>query len=282
MRSRSLVRIAASPALAALLALGIAAPAFCAPTLGTAAFAEAQIRMEQGIKMSLPRSIAPRPVFLRSGVCGRARFIDTATCNGAILRAINRARRTEPLAVLPAGFDLAAFDKLDGAEQMFAIADIERTARGLPAMAGMTAQLDAMAMASAIDQIDPLVDLPLHLRAGGTATTYGSNFAEGTANALGADYFWMYDDGPHSPNPGCTKSKQTMCWAHRKNTLDDYSSPAYCPPGSPVHLLMGAAVVTSGVMFSPAVTEIFVNDCGKLPTHLIFTWSDVERLILGR
>jgi hypothetical protein len=270
------VRIATSLAVAAGLALGVTAP-----TIGPATLAGGQVIGKHGVKMSLPRSIAPHPVFLRRGVCGASRANDTAACNGAILRAIDRARRSEPLGRLPATFDLAAFDRLSGAEQMFAIADIERTARGLPPMAGMTAQLDAMATTSAVEQIDPSISLPLHLRKGGTATTYGSNFAEGTANALGADYFWMYDDGLHSPNPTCTKSKRTGCWAHRKNVLDDYESSALCPPGSSVHLLMGAAVVTSRVMFSPAVTEIFVNDCGALPSGVVFTWSDVERLVFG-
>jgi hypothetical protein len=44
---------------------------------------------------------------------------------------------------------------------------------------------------------------------------------------------------------------------------------------------MGVAEATSKVDFSPAITEIFVNDCGALPTDMVFTWPDVQRLVFG-
>jgi hypothetical protein len=271
------VQFAKSLSVAALMALGVTAL-----SLGAAAGAAAALPESHSVKMTLPRSIAPRPVFMRRGVCGVSVANDTAVCNRAILRAIDRARKTEPVGVIPHRFNVAAFDRLSGARQVFAMADIERTARGLPPMVGMTAQLDGVAATAAVLQIDPSVSLPLHLTRGGTATTFGSNFAEGVANAMGADYFWMYDDGLHSPNASCTKSHRGLCWAHRKNVLDNYGSRALCPPGSAIHLLMGAAEVTSGVMFSPAIGEVFVNDCGALPTHMVFTWADVQRLVFGR
>jgi hypothetical protein len=36
---------------------------------------------------------------------------------------------------------------------------------------------------------------------------------------MGANYFWMYDDGPGSPNADCTPSNQSGCWGHRDNIL---------------------------------------------------------------
>ncbi|MGA2210057.1 MAG: hypothetical protein ABSH30_10515 [Acidimicrobiales bacterium] len=252
-----------------------------ASVLGSSAAAGAAAKQGHSVKMTLPRSIPPDPVFLREGVCGVRVADDSATCNGTILKALDDARTHEPLPPMPNSFNLAAFDRLTPSEQVFAIANIERTARGEPAMAGMTAQLDAVASNAAAHQIDPSISLPYHLTTGGSATTYGANFAEGTANAMGANYYWMYDDGLDSPNASCTQADQSACWAHRKNTLDDYENPGYCSRGSQVHILMGVAEVTSKVDFSPAITEIFVNDCGALPTDMVFTWPDVQRLVFG-
>ena len=227
-----------------------------ASVLGSSAAAGAAAKQGHSVKMTLPRSIPPDPVFLREGVCGVRVADDSATCNGTILKALDDARTHEPLPPMPNSFNLAAFDRLTPSEQVFAIANIERTARGEPAMAGMTAQLDAVASNAAVHQIDPSISLPYHLTTGGSATTYGANFAEGTANAMGANYYWMYDDGLDSPNASCTQADQSACWAHRKNTLDDYENPGYCSRGSQVHILMGVAEVTSKVDFSPAITEI--------------------------
>jgi hypothetical protein len=196
-----------------------------ASALGSSAAAGATAKQSHSVKMTLSRSIPPDPVFLKEGVCGVRVADDSATCNGTILKALDDARTHEPLPPMPNSFSLAAFDSLTPAEQVFAIANIERTARGEPAMAGMTAQLDAVASSAAVHQVDPSISLPLHLTTGGSATTYGSNFAEGTANAMGANYYWMYDDGLDSPNASCTQANQTDCWAHRKNTLGDYENP---------------------------------------------------------
>lgn len=238
--------------------------------------------VSRGVKMSLPRSIPPTPVFLRPGRCGARHANGTAACDSAILRAIDDARKSEPLGVMPRSFNLAAYERLTPPEQMFAIADIERVARGLPAIEAMTPQLNNMAASSAADQVEPTIDLPLRITTGGIATTYGSNFAEGTANALGADYFWMYDDGLNSPNASCTKRSPGLCWAHRRNVLEDYGSTRYCPRGSRVNLLMGAAEAVSNVALSPAVAEIFVNDCGARPTDVSFTWQDVLKLVFAQ
>ncbi len=262
-------------------ALGAVALGFGGPTilLRTTPGAHAEVR---GVKMALPRSIQPRPVFLARGVCGVLVANETTSCDRAILKALNAARRSEPLAAISGSFSLAAYAALTPAEQIFAIADIERTSRGLPAMTGLTTQLDAMAAAGVRDQIDPRIELPLRLAGGGMATTFGSNFAEGTANAIGADYFWMYDDGAGSPNASCTSHSRELCWAHRRNILGDYESPRYCAPGAEDHVLMGAAEATSGVALSPAVSEVFVNDCGPLPSDLVFTWSDVLRRVFSQ
>jgi len=258
-------------------ALALAAAAVMA-VFGNATVASAQIGH---VKMTLPKSISPSPVFLVPGICGNDVPNGTATCNATIIKAIDFARKTEPLYAIPPSFSLAAFDKLTGPEQIFAIANIERTARGLPPILATTVQLDAMAESGATQQGDPSVKLPLRLTHGGLATAYGSNFAEGTANAMGADYYWMYDDGLNSPNTECTTHNTKACWGHRENVLFNYANTAYCPRGSKPTMYMGTAEVTSHVKWSPSITEIFVNDCGAMPSDRNFTWPDVQKLVFG-
>jgi hypothetical protein len=232
-------------------------------------------------RMSLPRSIPPSPEFLVSGICGSDVPTDSATCTSAVLQAIDNARTSEPLPAIPRAFNITNFDKLTGPEQVFAITDIERTARGVAPIAALTNQLDSIAAYGAAHQTDPTTRLPLRLTKGGLATAYGSNFAEGTANAIGSDYYWMYDDGLYSPNAACTSRNTKPCWGHRENILFSYSNTAYCPAGSKPTMYMGAAEVTGGVKWSPSITEIFVNDCGMMPNDRNFTWPDVQKLIFN-
>jgi hypothetical protein len=91
----------------------------------------------------------------------------------------------------------------------------------------------------------------------------------------------MYDDGTNSPNSDCARASSPGCWGHRKNILANVANAAYCPAGSKISTLMGAAEVTSKVSYSPSIAEIFVNDCGSLPTNKVFTWPDVQKLVFG-
>jgi hypothetical protein len=257
-----LSKVAKSLAVAAVVALGV--------TSGRLSSANA----------AMQKSIPPNPNFMTPAMCGYGGSgpNDTATCNAAIVRALDNARATLGMGGLPGNFSPGGFDALSAPEQIFAIADIERTARGLPPIAGLTAQLNAVALSGAQRSQDPSTNLPLPLSGGGQATDYGSNFAEGTANAMGANYFWMYDDGPGSPNADCTPSNQSGCWGHRDNILGDYTS--NCSAGSEVNAVMGAAEVTSGVAYEPGIAEIFTNDCGPLAA-MDFTWGDVQRQVFG-
>jgi len=273
-RAASLRSIVRSFSSASLLIVGI--------TSGTLAHATtAAVVAPHKLKMSLARSIPPSPVFLTTGVCGTSGPNDSAACNTGVLRAIDDARKAEPLGPVSKSFNLAAFDRLSRLAQIFAVANMERVSRGLPPMAGLTSQLDAIANRAAVLQTDPDPTVPLHITRGGTATAWGSNWAEGTADPLGADYYWMYDDGLGSPNATCTRQNRTSCWGHRENILFDWEKPAYCPSGSEVHLLMGVGEVTKGVYISPSITELFVNDCGPLPTRMVVTWTQIEKVVFG-
>ncbi len=112
---------------------------------------------------------------------------DTAACNAVILQAIANARKVlEHMGAL--GFKMSAYLKLTQPEQLFVVADVERTALGLAPIEGMTAQLDDLAEKGAIAGEDPsLPSTPFHLKGGGVAILSGSNWAGQNENALGSD-----------------------------------------------------------------------------------------------
>jgi hypothetical protein len=97
--------------------------------------------------------------------------------------------------------------------QLLVLADLERLSRSLPGFVGLSHQLDDLAEGGALTNSDP-DGLP--------GTSWGSNWAGGEASVLLADYDWMYDDGPGSPNLDCARPSSIGCWAHRRNILGDY------------------------------------------------------------
>jgi hypothetical protein len=226
------------------------------------------------------KSIPPRPNFY-DGTCGYGRANDSKSCVRAVLSAIAHARKSsERLGAMK--FRLNAFLKLSPTEQLFVTANLERTARGLPPVAGLTVQLDSFAHEAAVVGEDPSLPLlPYKLTGGGWAYSWGANWAGGTFNALGSDYGWVYDDGPNSPNFDCHHAGDPGCWGHRDNILatpsDGWSDTANCS-GAPPHLVMGAASATSRTGWKPSQTQLFVLDCGAAP-RMFFTWRHAKRLL---
>jgi len=258
-----LSQVAKSIAATVVVAIGVTAGSL------TSATAQAHTAMAA--------SIAPNPQFKTTAACGTSGVSDTAVCNTAIIAALNNARKILKMASLPSNFSLTAFDKLNNDEQIFTIANIERTARGLAPIAGITVQLNNLALTAANAQKDPSTHLPLSLTGGGSAYDYGSNLAEGTANGMGANYYWMYDDGLNSPNTECTTKNESSCWGHEDNILFRYNAVPGCSKG-PVSIVMGAAEVTTGGTWPPVITEIFMSDCGAVPT-LYFNWTTAKALV---
>ncbi len=156
-------------------------------------------------------------------------------CQQAVVEAIDQARAAEgigPLELPP------NYSTITTAEQLLVLANLERIDRGLPGFIGLSSRLDALAQSAAAATSDP---------SGPAGTTWGSNWAGGEASALLADYDWMYDDGPGSPNMDCTNTVADGCWDHRRNVLGNYGPrPA-----------MGAAVtMVKGVT---SMTELFTS-----------------------
>ncbi len=130
------------------------------------------------------------------------------------------------------------YDSISVPEQLLVLTDLERVDRGLVGFSGLSAKLDALSKAAASSNQDPT---------GPDGTTWGSNWAGGEASALLADYDWMYDDGPHSPNLDCTGPVASGCWDHRRNVLSNYGP----------HPAIGTAATTvSGVT---SMTELLTS-----------------------
>jgi Carboxypeptidase regulatory-like domain/IPT/TIG domain len=221
-------------------------------------------------------SLPPSPNFTGNGSCGYGALNDSQGCNTTVVQAINTARASlESLA--PLSLNISAFDAMTVPQQLFVITNLERTNRGLAPIAGLTTQLDNVAQTGAADNADPTLSAS-SLTGGAYVTSWGSLWAGGTSNPLGSDYYWMYDDGYHSPNASCTTSTPLSCWGHRDQILGTFSSSTSCF-GSDSEQYMGAGYVASSPSFGPSFTEILVGACGPPPTDVVFTWTQAQQLL---
>jgi hypothetical protein len=147
---------------------------------------------------------------------------------------------------------------LTPAEQLFVATNLERTARGLPPIAGLDPALDQAAMGGAAGGADPAPP------AGYPFQLWTANWAGALGNPLEAIDLWMYDDGPGSANVDCPSAGAPGCWGHRDNILAAISGPWSA---------MGVAVDPTGWQGSPAWAELLVQ--AQQPVNLDFTWSEV-------
>ena len=195
-------------------------------------------------------NIAPNPNFLAAGHCsfvngvwscdnpcvvGTASalswpaFTNGVACTNYVLTAINNARSVEGVGpmVLPTNWF-----SLSVPQQLFVVADLERTARGLPAYVGLNAALTSEAQRAAQAYTDPGIaaGFPIANDAQGSPGMGGA--WSGGYSVLAADYVWMYDDGwagsaGATSNIACTSARAAGCWAHRDELLG--SDPGFNP-----------------------------------------------------
>jgi hypothetical protein len=222
------------------------------------------------------RSLPPSPFFLSSSLCAHGN--DGQRCNSQILKATTHARKLlEKMGGMK--FSLAAYDKLTPIEQLFVTVNLERTARGKSPAVVLTRSLDKVAQEGANNDADPpLNKVPNPLPGGGRFVGLGGNWAGGWDNAFGANYAWMYDDGPGSDNGDCTKTNKSGCWGHRDNILGTFSNKARCS-GQPSKLAMGAGHVTKGKAFGDSETELMAGVCGRTPTDVVISWARAKKLL---
>ncbi|MDQ2826974.1 MAG: hypothetical protein M3Y04_08455 [Actinomycetota bacterium] len=160
--------------------------------------------------------------------CASSGLDSSPPCLAAALLAVNNARAKEGVKamVLPADFG-----RLDVAQQLLVVINLERIDRGLPPFVGRTPALDRNAQQGADIANDPPDP-------GDAYDVVDGIWAGGSSNALDADYGWMYDDGIGSGNLDCPEKGGSGCWGHRHGILDNF--------GSVGTLIMGGAVNPTG------------------------------------
>ncbi len=172
----------------------------------------------------------------------------------------DRAAMGKPPYALP-----ARFVALGPARQAFILANLDRIAYHLPPIAGMTAALDANALAGARANTDPTPT-------GSFWQGFTANFASGYPNMAAAYQAWMFDDGLGSGNIDCSTRHRSGCWGHRQDVLWNFASPGSPTPG----LAMGAAM--TGRRQALLITARYG---GRLP-HLVYTWAQARAAGAGR
>ena len=131
-------------------------------------------------------------------------------CQQASVAAFDRARSAEGLGPMTLPDDFASLGRT---AQLFVLTNLERSARGLPAVQQASAALDASALAGAVTGEDPN---------GPAGTQWGSVVAMGEGSTFEAVFDWVYDDGPGSPNLDCPKAGGSGCWGHREVVLGNW------------------------------------------------------------
>ena len=203
-------------------------------------------------------NIAPSPNYF--GTCMQSGWA-SGSCIAAVSQATTSARGREGLGAMALPSNFAA---LTPGEQLFVLTDIERVDRGLPPVVGMVQEFNQDAQNGAAGNTDPT---PGSVPPGITVLRWASNWAE-AAGPTGANYMWMYDDGPGSGNIGCTSTNAAPCWGHRDNELGFGSSAGGV-------LVMGAAEATvPGDSPWSSDAELIVLVSGN-PTFT-YTWAQAQ------
>jgi hypothetical protein len=219
------------------------------------------------------RSLAPGTSLLTS--CGAGN--DGKACNQLALTAIDRARKAlEKMGGM--SFSRSAYARLTAAEQLFVVVNLERTERGLAPATVLSKSLNAIAQAGARAGRDPAVQNALRRLPGGGRTVYaGATWSGGWVNPLGADYAWMYDDGPGGSNLDCRTASSKLCWGHRDILLTGFGR-ASCHGGTG-KLAMGTGHAGRAAGYGESDTVLLTGVCGAVPSDATFTWAKAKKLL---
>ena len=219
------------------------------------------------------RSMKPGTSLLSS--CGAGD--NGSTCNQLALTAISQARRAlERMGGM--SFSLPAYQRLTPAQQLFVVVNLERTERGLPPAVVLSKSLTAVAQAGAQAGRDPAMgSVPRHLPGGGLVAYAGATWSGGWVNALGADYAWMYDDGPGGSNLACRTGSSRYCWGHRDVLLTSFG-PRSCHD-SQAEVAMGTGHAGRAAGYGESDTVLMTGVCGPVPADAIFTWAKARKLL---
>ena len=254
--------------------------------VGTDAGAGVAYPLQSNRAKNTVSNIAPTPNFM--AVCTPGGFDESAPCMSAIDAAFQNALSTERV---PINFNAQLLSMQSPSIQLFIAANIDRIARGLPPFEDLLGQLNTIARRGVARGTDPTIAESPDPQIGGQSVIgWGSNWGRGTYNALGTEYFWMYEDGVNGYNVACSGSRLDGCQGHRANILATYAkSKAYCTNGK-ITLSMGSAFAMKGG--TPSFGEIFIATCNAPVGGIVTTWNQVKRfaalsnspgnLVLGR
>jgi hypothetical protein len=234
-----------------LVLVGAAFVSILPGTIGTAAAATKPADPATNVAVAVPYTAA----------CYSSHAAATGTaCQRALVADIDAGRAREHLRplVLPRGY--AA---LSAQEQVFVVTNLERVARNLTPLAGLSSTLDARAAQGAAANADPTI---AGWNLGSLQGQVWTSVQATVSNPLEADWLWMYSDGwggtRATTNVDCTGPHSSGCWGHRDNILAGYAGTTT--------LVAGTAAVSQGAFVSYA--ELVLGGSGATPA-LHYTWK---------
>lgn len=212
-----------------------------------------------------PRAnLAPNPNY--NQICADV-GVSAPACAEAALEALDTAHAHENLGPLMLPHN---WSSLTAAEQIFVITNLERVARGETPITGLTAPLNAVAEAGAVQRTDP--------RLPGLSAPFVSIWAE-DPGPLASDYGWMYQDGyggpGNTPNLACTSTAATGCWGHRDNILAEWSRRLLAGHPGSWYLAAGAAqtIVPGGLGSGTTLSDAMIVTAATTPPTYAYTWA---------
>ncbi len=200
-----------------------------------------------------------------------------AACNAIILAEINAAQAREHARRLTLPSD---FLELTAAEQLFVWVDLERVARGVPPLVGLSPPLDdaaakglggSLSFARRYGPVTIAINEQTHRYAWSGYTGSGSDIPM----AGGLVFQIMYEDGwggpGHGPfggtlNPECNSPHSSGCWTDRDQLLGSITGTA-C-----TDCVMGAAAGKSPAGIGSAFA-LLIAQPATYPVPLSFTWN---------
>ena len=184
-------------------------------------------------------------------------------CSALALRALEMGRHAEGLAPLALPTNFA---RLSPAEQLFVLVNLERIARSVPPLVGLSSDLDliaARAAARGADASATAVLTSLH------ASAMGATWAGGAPNATAATFGWIYDDGwsgSATTNLDCTSAHSPECWGHRRVLLG-------AATGTACRRCVAGAAYSGDVRGQNEPSYEFVIARTSASVSLSFTWN---------
>jgi hypothetical protein len=188
--------------------------------------------------------------------CAPAGMDRSPVCLRLTLAAIDAARAREALSPMRLPSDFA---QLSVPEQLFVAIDAERVSRGLAPFSGLAADLDAGARSGALSAQLPPKPSRMYRRV-------DEEWIGDVDNGLDADYQWMYNDGPGSGLPHCTRAVRSGCWVDRDIVLDGF--------GGSHAIVMGAAYVTATAANQGGSSLAATMAVATRTEQLAYTWND--------